>query len=124
MGDLTTNFSIAEFNCHDGTRVPATLYSNVKLLAENLQVLRDFVGGPIRITSGYRSSSHNRRVGGKKYSEHLNARAADFTIAGVTPREIASAIEALIRDGKMLQGGVGLYSRWVHYDVRGTRARW
>jgi hypothetical protein len=24
----------------------------------------------------------------------------------------------------MKQGGLGTYSTWVHYDVRGTAARW
>jgi len=32
----------------------------------------------------------------------------------------------LIRAGKMKEGGVGLYvsQGFVHYDIRGTRARW
>ena len=33
-------------------------------------------------------------------------------------------IERLIREGKMEDGGMGRYSTFVHYDVRGSRARW
>ena len=42
----------------------------------------------------------------------------------LTPTEIAKAIERLILEGKMKQGGIGIYPNYVHYDTRGTKARW
>jgi len=33
-------------------------------------------------------------------------------------------IEDAISNGEMLQGGLGLYDTFVHYDIRGTKARW
>ena len=30
----------------------------------------------------------------------------------------------LIKEGKMKEGGIGIYSTFVHYDVRGWKARW
>ena len=39
----------------------------------------------------------------------------------MTPLEVYNAIEKLIDDGDMLQGGLGLYDSFVHYDIRGTR---
>ena len=36
-------------------------------------------------------------------------------------------VEKLIKESKMKQGGLGLYPRengWIHYDTRGTKARW
>ena len=38
---LEENFSLSEFRCKDGTEVPDELLDNVRLLAKNLQVLRD-----------------------------------------------------------------------------------
>lgn len=61
---LTTNFSLSEFACKDGTPIPDNLLSNVKELAKNLQVLRDSFNKPITINSAYRSPSHNKSVGG------------------------------------------------------------
>ena len=54
---LTKNFKISEFKCKDGTSVPDDLVDNVVLLCENLQALRDHIGKPIRVISGYRSRS-------------------------------------------------------------------
>lgn len=124
MGDLTNDFSLREFRCKDGTPVPAQYLDNVKRLATNLQVLRDIVASPITIISGYRSPRHNDSVEGKKKSQHLCARAADVAVRGMRPAEVAKLIEELIANGQMEQGGLGRYAGWVHYDIRGYRARW
>lgn len=120
---LTTNFSLSEFNKH-GFALNETVLKNIKALAKNLQVLRDEVKKPIKITSGYRSPEHNAKVGGVKSSRHITGEAADFKIAGMTPKEVAAVIEKLIAAGKMEEGGIGIYSTWVHYDHRNTKARW
>jgi len=120
----TKNFDIKEFACKDGTAVPEMYYGNVKELMENLQVLRDFFGKPIVINSGYRTEKHNAKVGGKSNSQHLFAKASDIVVRGVSPLEVYRTIEKLISEKKMKQGGLGLYDRFVHYDVRGVRARW
>lgn len=122
---LTKNFSLSEFDCKDGTAVPKELIPNVQELANNLQVLRDHLGVPVRITgSGYRTAAHNKKVGGAKNSQHLKAKAADINADGYTPKKLAAVIEKLIAEGKMKQGGIGIYAGFVHYDIRGTEARW
>ena len=121
---LTENFSLWEFRCRDGTDVPEDLMENVKLLCENLQVLRDHIGKPIRVISGYRSPKYNRRIGGAKRSQHMLAKAADIKVTGMAPAEVKAEIVKLIKEGKMKSGGVGLYTTFTHYDVRGRNARW
>ena len=61
---LTKNFSLWEFRCRDGTDVPDEYMDNVRELAENLQVLRDKIGKPITVISGYRSPEYNKKIGG------------------------------------------------------------
>ena len=124
MDNLTKDFRLSEFACKDGTEVPDDYLDNVKLLAENLQALRDYLNSPITITSGYRTESYNLKVGGKPNSQHKLAKAADIQIKGMTPKEVFETIEKLITSGKMVQGAIGLYATFVHYDVRGTMARW
>ena len=51
-------------------------------------------------------------------------RAADIAIKGMTPLEVSEIIEKLIAEGNMLQGGLGIYETFCHYDIRGTKARW
>lgn len=122
---LTKNFTLKEFDCKDGTEVPKDLIHNVQELANNLQVLRDYLGVPVSITgSGYRTPAHNKKVGGAKDSQHLKAKAADINAEGYTPKKLAAVIEKLIDEGKMKQGGIGVYPGFVHYDIRGTKARW
>lgn len=121
---MTKNFSLHEFACNDGTPVPNELLDNVKELANNLQVIRDEIGEPLRILSGYRTPSHNKKVGGKRNSYHMKAMAADLACKSLTPKKLAGVIETLIANKKIKQGGIGVYSGFVHYDVRGFKARW
>ena len=124
MGDLTQNFSLREFRCKDGTDVPEDLLDKVQLLAENLQRLRDRLGAPITVISGYRSPAYNRRVGGVKRSQHLLATAADIKVRNHSPADVQGIVISMIKSGEMHQGGVGVYPSFLHYDVRGSAARW
>ena len=123
-GQLTTNFHIREFKCNDGSKVPETLEANVRLLAVQLQALRDHIGIPIHLNSAYRTEAYNASIGGSPKSQHKLAKASDLTTQKYTPKQLANIIKKLIKEGKMMQGGVGIYPSFVHYDCRGTEARW
>lgn len=121
---LTKNFSKNEFDSKDGSIMPESVLKNIKCLAINLQVLRDSIDKPISINSGYRSPSHNKRVGGSTNSQHLKGNAGDLRVPGMKPIQLYKHIEKLIDEGVMLQGGLGVYDTFVHYDTRGVKARW
>jgi len=123
-GNLTKNFHIREFKCKDGTKVPIELESNVKLLATQLQVLRDHIGIPIHLNSAYRTEAYNAKIGGSPKSQHKLAKAADLVTQKYSPKQLAAIIKKLIKQGKMMQGGVGVYPSFCHYDCRNTEARW
>jgi uncharacterized protein YcbK (DUF882 family) len=114
---LTKNFSLSEFACKDGTAVPPELGDNAKELAENLQVLRDYLDSPLHINSAYRTVSHNKKVGGAPKSQHLFCKAADVVSSKYTPDQVYAAIMHLIKEGKMKAGGVGRYNSFTHYDI-------
>lgn len=121
---LTDNFKLSEFASGDGRPTPEHVKPNLLELAMNLEALRDELKKPIRITSGFRSPEHNAAIKGEPNSFHIKGMAADIQISGVTPAVVAETIERLISAGKMKQGGIGVYKTWVHYDIRGTKARW
>lgn len=110
MGDLSPHFSRWEFAEHgSGRQTPID-----SRLVEILECLRAIDGRPLRIVSGYRSPSYNRRVGGAKRSQHLYGRAADLEPGRFT-------VGQALRCGAT---GVG-YDRdgWVvHVDTRRTAA--
>lgn len=130
---LTQHFVQAEFEVSGyaaragiSNRVPAHLQSNLEALARALQRIRDFLGQPVVITSGYRGPEVNRNVGGSPNSHHLLAAAADWTAPGFgTPLECAKAIEAhcdlwgvqqLIAEYATAAGG-----GWVHVGILPVR---
>ena len=121
---LSTNFNLDEFASADGTAPSGEVLKNLTELAKNLEVLRKHIGQPIRVTSGFRSREHNKKIGGATNSFHVLGMAADIQVSKMTPEQVAKAIELLIAEGKMKEGGLGIYRTWVHYDVRGTKARW
>lgn len=122
---LTEHFDLDEFSCHDSCPVPSQYLANVTKLAQALEVLRAELGGKaITIASGYRTKEWNDSHGGAEHSQHMTASAADLVVPGVSPRAIKAALELLIKQGKIPQGGIGLYTAFCHYDVRGTPARW
>lgn len=62
--------------------------SNIILLVDNvLDPIREHVGSPVVITSGFRCPALNELVGGKGSSQHLTGQAADFTVLGMMVRE-------------------------------------
>ena len=121
---LTPNFNLDEFKSKDGLSFPAEIVQSLTILATQLQALRTELGRSITITSGYRSPAHNLKVGGAKDSFHVRGMAADIQVSGFTPKQVYDTIEKLIKEGKMKEGGLGLYKSWVHYDFRGRRIRW
>ena len=122
---MTKNFSKSEFDCSDGSEMNIAIYHNMVKVANQLQILRNYIGKPITINSGYRSEEYNASIkGSSKKSQHVMGRAADIFVKGMKPLEVHTTIELLIDKGDMLQGGLGLYKGFVHYDIRGIKVRW
>lgn len=97
-------------------RLYAALYVLQRYFAEQ---------GRIRINSGFRTEETNTLLREMGYntainSQHLLAKAVDFTIPGVDMRTVAKAAWALNL------GGVGFYrnENFVHMDARGSKAVW
>ena len=132
---MTKNFSKSEFNSGCGAEMPLNVYYNMQKVANQLQILRNYLGKPITINSGYRSQEHNAKINGAhkivngkriETSKHCLGMAADITVKGLDPIGVYATIEVLIEKGDMLQGGLGVYPNngFVHYDIRGEKARW
>jgi uncharacterized protein YcbK (DUF882 family) len=121
---LSKNFDWKEFESKDGAVMPEDIKKNIQALVKDLEVIRSALGKPMRISSGYRSPAQNEKVGGKSQSYHMKGMAVDFYVPTLTTKQIRDVIETLISQGKIKQGGLGTYPTWVHYDNRGTKARW
>lgn len=126
---LAKNFQLSEFLVSqtaerlrlDNTPNSQTI-ANLRLLCEKiLQPIRDNFNKPVVITSGYRSPSVNRAIGGSKSSQHMTGQAADFTIPGIDNYNLAKWIEnSLNYDQLILEFYTGGNTGWVHvgYSTR------
>ncbi len=107
---LSKNFILKEFACAD--KSDKVLVSEE--MVEILQRVRDYFKKPITITSGYRTKTHNEKVGGVKNSFHTTGEAVDFAVRGVSPAAVGYLL------AEMDAPGVGIYvsSKFTHLDVR------
>lgn len=113
---LSANFKVKEFACSDGSD-PVFISPE---LVDVLQAIRDHFKKAVTINSAYRTPAKNKAVGGATYSQHLYGTAADISIKGVTPKQVATFAETLLPG----TGGIGIYSTFTHVDVRKNKSRW
>ena len=107
-------FKLSEFDSPDevgsGSNMDATFL-------EMLDDARGWAGIPFKITSGFRTPSHNAYVGGKipnnksKGSSHLFGYAADIACNNSSDREII--LNALIEAGFRR---IGIANTFIHVD--------
>mgnify|MGYP001385777539 FL=1 len=105
-------------------------YNNMKTLAANVfEPLREWVGGPIKITSMYRSTELNEAIGGSKTSQHCKGQAIDIDdIYGhKTNAEMFDYIKDNLEfDTLIWEFGSGDNPDWVHIsyvDLEKNRKR-
>ena len=129
MKQLTKNFNLSEFlyskwfdkrtqalviKMYNETN---SIQHNIQKLANQLQTLRNEVGVPVIINIAYRPVFYEVSKGRDGTSQHTLGKAADITAQGLKPKYVAAKIEQLISSGDMLQGGLGVYPTFCHYDI-------
>lgn len=115
---IAKNFRVREFACEDGSDIVIIC----RELVDTLQKVRNYFGAPVTITSGYRTVSHNKKVGGSEDSKHMYGVAADFVVKGVKAEKVADYLETLVP----YSCGIGVYKKenFVHLDWRPNKSRW
>ena len=121
---VTEHFTLKEFASHDGVPYPGVWIPDRLIpLCNALEKIRALTNQSLHINSGYRSPAWNAHVKGAGHSQHVQGRAADIVLAGMTVKELHAAVLHLIEQKIIKDGGVGLYDNWIHYD-HGSLRRW
>lgn len=110
---ITENFKVSEFSCNDGSGYMKLDLDGV----EQLQQVRDVIGGAINITSAYRNETYNAKVGGASSSKHITGQAFDCQFSAVgLPLFCKTAQVAGFK-------GIILYDKlnFVHVDTRDSQ---
>jgi len=119
---LSRNFTLAEMVATSHPRLQdtprlAVVQNLQRLCVLVLQPLRDTLGAPVYINSGYRSERLNARVGGVLNSRHLQGKAADIHCDNL---DYAKVIFDILRQNsnvdKVLLERKG-HSTWVHVQM-------
>jgi hypothetical protein len=116
---LSAHFTLDEFTRSDTAErlgidnTPDTeALENLMLTAGKMEAVRELLGKPIIVSSGYRSPELNAAVGGSKQSHHTQGLACDFTCPDAgTPKEVCQTIaasEAVVFDQLIYEHS------WVH----------
>jgi zinc D-Ala-D-Ala carboxypeptidase len=116
---LSPHFSLEELTHSDtATRLgidntpTVEIIDNLTYLAGELENVRDILGHPMLISSGFRSHVLNNHLGSKRTSSHTKGLAVDFICPSFgNPSSVVSAIIAanIKYDQVILE-----YDRWVH----------
>lgn len=103
------HFKPAEFDSPDA-RGSGALHME-RGIVEIVDDVREIVGEPLTINSGYRTAAHNRKVGGKPTSAHLHGWAVDIACATSDLRFkiVAAAVELVVPR-------IGIAPTFVHLD--------
>lgn len=128
MGDITTHFSRWEFACKGSdccggaSPISLTLVHALEELWHRLDKATPMRRIKIDVSSGFRCLTHNRSIGSKDTSQHTLGLAADIS----TPKDFTSTTLARIAISipTLAAGGIGVYETFVHFDIRGKKARW
>lgn len=94
--------------------------TQLRILTAGLEEIRELLGRPVHISSGYRCPELNKAIGGAPNSQHMSGNAADFICprfgrpVEICHRIVASAIEF---DQLILE-----YS-WVHVSFVESQPR-
>jgi len=102
-------FKLKEFDSPDE---PGSGFNMSEEILHMLDVARKIYGKSMRVTSGFRTESHNKKVGGVVSSSHLKGLAAD--IACSESRNRFEMIKALLEVGF---NRIGVASTFIHVDI-------
>ena len=119
LGELTRSATADRHGLTNHPVEEAHLINLRALCMRVLQPLRDHVGRPVTVTSGYRSPSVNALVGGVADSQHTMGQAADIVCRDVAALDLAHILSAIALPVDQLiyevrQQAGGRRTRWLH----------
>lgn len=98
---------------------PKVFDNLLTLIIKCLQPIRNYIGKPVVITSGYRSPALNQMIGGVNTSQHLSGCAADFIVPGLSIDTIIDKVKGSgVEYDQLIHEG-----SWVHISYSKVRNR-
>ena len=120
-GKFTYASQVLNENMFEGKELKGAGYKKIDpvVLGKFLRVCEQ-TGQSYVINSGYRNPEKNKSVGGAKMSQHMTGKAIDVQVKG-SYEERAEFVVAATRAGF---NAIGVYSSFIHLDIRDYRVSW
>jgi len=122
--NLTKNFTLSELTFSETAKrrgwdntPPIGFQENLVRVATLLEQVRELIGAPIHVTSGYRCKNVNDAIGSKETSQHRNGTAADFK---VPTKDLKQVMEAIYHSDIQYDQLIYEFDSWIHISVPKT----
>ena len=120
MSELIHSDKAVQYNINNMPDI-SSLDNLLNLIVYCLQPIREKIGKPIIISSGYRCERVNKLVGGKDNSQHRKGQAADFIVKGLS---VQNTIQFIMKSGIEYDQLINEYDKWVHISfVKGKNRK-
>ena len=119
MPNLSPHFTLEEMTAsqeaarREINNTPSlAIIENLRVMCEKLEAVREFLGRPMIVSSGYRCPELNAAIGGAPKSAHMTGFAVDFICPGFgSPVDVCRAIG---KSGLQYDQVIHEYGRWTH----------
>lgn len=106
-------FKESEFTCKCGCGLNNMNLAVVKIADK----VREHFGSPAIVTSGTRCQKHNKEVGGESNSRHLQGKAIDMYVKGVSGKDLLAYLKTLVNTGELRYTYLITGSNACHFDI-------
>lgn len=123
--NLTPHFQLEELACtNNATYKQKNIDEAKKIMGRMYQLagfaerVREIVGKPLIITSGYRCPELNKAIGGAITSQHIFCEAIDFVVKGLRPEDVFNRIVTSdLKYNQIIIERNTKGSQWVHVSI-------
>ena len=120
---LTPNFTLEELSCTNTQYKEENISAAKKIMGRMYQLagfaerVREIIGKPLIINSGFRCVKLNNAVGGSLTSQHLYAEAIDIRVNGKSCKEVFQIIVSSdLKYDQLILERSGT-AQWVHVSI-------
>ena len=128
MANLSPHFTLEEMTASQEAarrgidNTPSEqIIANLRVMCDKLEAVREFLGRPMIVSSGYRCPELNTAIGGAPNSAHMTGFAVDFICPAFgSPVAVCRAIE---NSGLQYDQLIHEYARWTHLSFAPQQRR-
>jgi hypothetical protein len=122
---LSAHFQVREFASKSGSKLYSDdVYVDTELITVLEKIFDHFNCGMIIVSSGYRTSDHDKAVGGNGSGQHTRGCAADFTCKDKANNIISAKLVCCYLEDLGINGIGYINSNYTHVDTRTGMYKW